>query len=521
MSPDPNQNPPPRPIWRRARPAFFVFCALALAGLFLLLSCPPLWRDYDGLIQISNRPNDMTLLQYPPAYPFFSRFHIFAAEIIGGWIHHTKTVINIRKAVTLNDAGLCALIISQQVALALALTYFAQICARGWKARLLIVVLLLSNASVFIPAQLISTEALSQSLLILFIALGFHLFRSERLSGWSCGAYALCLFGLIMTRHANAVFAMLLPLAYLLIGLLQRLRGSSVGGRPWKLAALFIALGFASIEASDLSTRLLCRVFDVEFRDISARGTSEKLGFVDEMTPPEREAFLAKLQTQTNDPVVKEAIPLLARHASWDKQREEIVAILRRESPQAEEQKLRVVADSYLEKVAGLFYATHNHYLLGDMTRDTWRAVAQTTAGDVAQYFLHTAAWSLDLYPTQPALDKRTHGLASCSPEARARIVALEENPWLRLWNWTPHGAILLVTSLATIFLLVRRTGEPSGLIYALATTVVSVVATILTFYFVNFQPRFTSIAGLLAFLSLGFVIGSLSKSPVQPGATS
>jgi len=502
----------PRRFWPGALPALAIFLAFALAVGFLLLKCPPLWRDYDGLIQISNRPNDMTILQYPPAYPFFSRMHIYAAEIISGWVHHTKTAIHIRKAVTLNDAGIYALIVSQQILLALALTYFTLVCALGWKGRLLVVLLLLSNAAIFLPAQLISTEALSQSLLVLFITLGFRLFRAERLAVWNCAAYALCLYGLIMTRHANAVFAALLPLCYFLAGL-----GGSCGGRTraWKLAALLAVIGFASIEASDLTTRLLCQIFDVEYREISARGTSEKLGFVDHMTAPEREAFLTQLQAQTSDPIIKEAIPLLARRAAWDKQREEIETLLLRASPDLSEAKLHVEADAYLDRVARLFYATHNHYLMMEMYQATWRTLGQATASDLTRYFLQTATWSLDLYPTQPSLDKRTHGLAVCSPEAKERIVAFEQNPWLRLWGWAPIGVFLLVGGLAAVFLLARRTGDPAALIYVVALIFVAVLSTFMTFYFVNYQPRFTSVPALFAFLNLSFVIGCISQPRV------
>jgi hypothetical protein len=495
-------------------PTLAIFLLFALVGAFLLLDCPPLWRDYDGLIQISNRPNDMTILQYPPAYPFFSRMHVYAAEIISGWVHHVKTAIHIRKAVTLNDAGIHALVVSQQLALALALTYFTLLGAPGWKGRLLIALLLISNAAIFIPAQLISTEALSQSLLVLFVALGLRLFRAERLSAWACGGYALVLIALILTRHANAVFAMLLPLAYFF--------ASFAGGRAraWKLAALYIGLGVVCILASDLATRALCHVFDVEYRNISARGTSEKLGFVDHMTPPERGAFLARLQAQASDPIVKEAIPLLARHAAWTEQREEIETLLRRTSPDLPEEKLHVAADAYLERVAGLFYATHNHYLLMEMNQATWRTLAQATAGDVSRYFLRTAAWSIDLYPTQASLDKRTHDLAVCSPAAKDRIVAFEQNPWLRLWDWAPNGAFLLLSALVSIALLFRGIGDAAAQRYAIAIGIVSVVSTVMTFYFVNYQPRFTSVVASFAFLSLGLVIGSVSGPRPQPAST-
>ena len=55
--------------WRgKALQVLCLFLFFLSAGLFVFANCPPLWRDYDGLIQISNRPGDLTVLQYPAAY---------------------------------------------------------------------------------------------------------------------------------------------------------------------------------------------------------------------------------------------------------------------------------------------------------------------------------------------------------------------------------------------------------------------------------------------------------------------
>jgi hypothetical protein len=51
---------------------------------------PAALADYDGLIRISSRAGEMTVLQYPTAYPLFSRLHVWAARIIEGKLHHKK-----------------------------------------------------------------------------------------------------------------------------------------------------------------------------------------------------------------------------------------------------------------------------------------------------------------------------------------------------------------------------------------------------------------------------------------------
>ena len=171
----------------------------------MFLTFPPIFRDHDGLIQIAGRPNDLTILQYPAAYPFFSRMHVYTAKIVDGWVHHHKTRIRLKDGVVLNDAGVSALMISQQVALAFALTVLVKNFARNLRTRWCMVLILVSNASLFITANLVSTEALSEVLVVALVALGLRLFETTPLPVGGVAAYALCLYVTLMTRHANAI----------------------------------------------------------------------------------------------------------------------------------------------------------------------------------------------------------------------------------------------------------------------------------------------------------------------------
>jgi hypothetical protein len=493
--------------WRgKALQVLCLFLFFLCAGLFVFANCPPLWRDYDGLIQISNRPGDMTVLQYPAAYPFFSRMHVWAAQIIQGRIHHKKTPIHIGKTVILNDAGINALILSQQTLFALALTAFVRNCARSRRAQWVIAILLVSNASLFVITNLISTEALAQVLVVAFVALGFRLFQVEGLPRRGLAAYGLCLYVSILTRHTNSIFAMLLPMACLFRIAMVWIRERKTTPFLWMQAAVFISAGFTCIAAANLTTRLICRAFDVPYRSISARATSERLGFVDRLPPQERADFIADLEGRADDPVVKEAIPILARTASWVHQRDEIQKILLRDSPSLDERTLTLRSDAYLDRVASLFFRSRNHQLVQETLNSMWRGLAETSAARVAEYYLKVGEWSVDLYASDPGMEKRTHGLASCSIESKNRIIAFAQNPWLKLWSWAPHGAILLGSSILALIFLFRKIGSPLGPLFALATAFTAAVATCLTFVLVNYIPRFTCVADLFAFLTLAMV---------------
>jgi hypothetical protein len=477
-------------------------------GTAVMLRCPPLWRDYDGLIQVTSHPNDMILLQYPAAYPFFSRLHIYTAEKIQGWLQHRKTSINVKRVVVLNDSGIRAMMISQQIILALALTALVWQGAQSLGGRWLMAAILASNASIFIMANLISTEALAVGLIIALAAISVRLFRDAR---WSIGgivAYTLCLYAAIMTRHLNSILAMLLPVAFILRFVVEWICTRRMDVGLAQRIGVFVLLGLVCIGGDRVTTRLLCRVFHVEYRDISARATAERLGFVKMMPATEREAFLADLEKKSDDPVVKEAIPLLARPASWVQQREEILKILERESPGADAEGLKVKADAYLDRVTRLFFQTHSRYLVRDTLDSFWHSLGGTTATDVTMFYLKDGAWSIDLYASHPEYARKTSALAACSPAAKDRIAGFEANPWLRLWAWAPHGLVLLIGTVLALVFLVARVGDPAVPIFALAAAITAVTATCLTFVMTNYGARFTTVADIFAFVALSLVAG-------------
>ena len=492
-----------RPVgrWRQLRRPLLVFLAFCLPAAFLLFRSPPLWRDYDGLIQIATRPGDMTLLQYPPAYPAFSRLHIYAAQKLGWGRVGPKTRIDLGRNVTLNDPGLRALLVTQQLALTAACTAFVCMAARSRRATAAATLLLLLNAAIFLPAQLISTEALSQSLLVGFAALGLRLVRAAAVAWWEYALYGLLLLLLVLTRHANAVFAGIAPLAFIGFGLRARGTAGVWSRMPWRQILALTVIGILSIEAADGTTRLCCRAFAVPYRETGMRGPSEKLGFVELMPPERRAAFIAGLQARAADPVVREAIPLLAKKAGWGDQRLEIERILRRDHPAWSDETVGVQADAYLGLVVAAYYRTLDPCLVRETLHHVWIVLAHSNPASVCNYYFLVAEQSVELYRAEPWMTKLTQGLSACSEEARTRIESLRHGRWFTL-PLPPHGVILLLAGIGALTLLVRQ-GDYRRCWFALGLVTIAVVALLLTFSFVHFEMRFASVPNLLGYLAL------------------
>src|SRR5205814_205728 len=149
-----------------------LLCALALSSgsLVVMLNLPVLWRDYDGFGQITAPPGHLTILAFPPLYPFLSRLPVLFVSALSGLAHPHSLEININRPVLLNNLGLVLLVGAQQLALLFALALLVVKCSRRPLVRCVIIVVLLCHPVLFVIAQFVSSEALATILAITLIA---------------------------------------------------------------------------------------------------------------------------------------------------------------------------------------------------------------------------------------------------------------------------------------------------------------------------------------------------------------
>src|SRR4029077_12523450 len=154
-----------------------LFCALALSplSLVIMLKFPVLWRDYDGLGQITAPPGHLIILAQPPLYPFLSRLPILFVSALSGFAHPHLFEININRPVLLNNLGLGLLVTAQHLALLFALALLVVTCSRRALVRCVIIIVLLCHPVLFVIAQFVSSEALATILAIAVIAIAVHL----------------------------------------------------------------------------------------------------------------------------------------------------------------------------------------------------------------------------------------------------------------------------------------------------------------------------------------------------------
>src|SRR5437764_9958861 len=124
-----------------------LLCAVGLSpgSLVVMLNFPVLWRDYDGLGQMTAPPGHLIILAQPPLYPFLSRLPVLFVSALSGLAHPHSLEINIHRPVLLNNLGLVLVVAAQQLALLFALALLVVKCSRRPPVRAAIIVVLLCH----------------------------------------------------------------------------------------------------------------------------------------------------------------------------------------------------------------------------------------------------------------------------------------------------------------------------------------------------------------------------------------
>ena len=497
-----------RGSWRRLFAKETLLCALALlpGSIFVFASLPPLWRDSDSLAQIAAPPGHVNLLQFPALYPFVSRLPLL---LVSGWntlLQAQPPHLDRNANVALNDGGIYLLIVAQHVALIFALALFVVTAAQSWWRRALLILSALATPLLFLSAQLISSEALGVILTILLFTIALHLFRHDRCDGPTITAFGICLYLNIMTRHVSAVYAVLLPLGCLCawIG-----ADKEIHRGWWRKTCLAVFAGIAAILFAHATTFLLCAVFKEPYRSIVSRTAIYRLDQIDQLPRPERDAFIQQLQNKTSDPLTKEAIPLLLEvKGYWGRSLYELDRLIKTHYPPMSPKKRKQRADEYLDEICRLYYGAAPAFLLADMKWAIGAALTQATAAQVTHAFLTTGVDSLRFYRETDRPRAQTEHLATCSPEAEARIVSFAAHDSLGIFDRIPCGWLLLASVMAaTAFALWGRFPHSSLIaIYALVAT--DLLLMIGTFIVSAYAERQVLPECIFVFASVAIVLG-------------
>ena len=497
--------------WRRIFARETLLCALALlpGSIFVFAQLPPLWRDTDSFGQLTLPPGQFTILQFPALYPFLSRLPLLLVSGLTSLYRGTSLHINPAAHVILNDGGLDLLIIAQHLALIFALALFVVTVARGIARRTLVVLLALLTPVLFLSAQLLSSEALGVVLMIFLLVGAFHILRSGTDDWPTLTLFGICLYLNIMTRHVSAVFAALLPLGFLCAFVRPR-----DGTRQlWRKFLRAVVIGLLAICFSYATTFFLCLVFREPYRSTMSRTAVYRLDEIDALPPAERAAFIRELQEKANDPLIRDAIPIILQAKGyWSRSLTEIERLIEARYPPMRVRDRRKMADDYLTKIISLFYSSRPPFLIKNTVTAISNSFVQTKADDVSRVFLNIGVVSLQVFREGKRTAGATAGLTSCSPQAAQRITAFANHHWFRIFNAIPCGVLLIGSTAVAILLTFAKRFPPWRLQALGAILMTNLLLMIGTFAISPYSERQLLPSCVFVFASLALLLGGVGQ---------
>ena len=294
-------------------------------SIWMLSVIPPLWRDIDAYIQVTQPPGAQTILQYGPLYCLVARIPLYFGYAIdclraGNPVPPVAFLLH----PTLTDSGVLALLLSQHVALCCSAFYLISVASRLFLVRLLLAGVWAVNPLFYTFAHCVGSETLSMILLLLFGATGIRIISHRRKvprTEWLL--FGLLLWLSILTRHLNALLAMLMPVTFFLLSAhwltvtaftrskLMR-RGQRLRARQGlQKAAVTLVIGLSCIVLANVSLRGLCYAAHIPYQFQAGFTFLWRLEFLARLPPETANEFLDRIARDISAPDVKKVISQL------------------------------------------------------------------------------------------------------------------------------------------------------------------------------------------------------------------
>jgi hypothetical protein len=324
---------------RQGALAFFFSC---LVSLYLFAVLPPTWNGGDSEVQL-NSDIHVTIPHFPPGYVLPIRY---LSYLTSGRMASTMDCLPL-----VSTRLVYAIIGAQHLLLAFAIaTFVGAIAETWWHGVLAVAVLALGPFHLYNHG--IFTEGPTISLLLIVLAAAYRYYAGKGLSTKWLWLYYGALFGLILLRHSNIVFAVLLPA----LCLLAVVRSGQRRERVWRLGKHTLGM-VATILLAQATFLMCCICYDVTYRSIMGRAVTHKIYTDLELADAEtKECLIHRLQAATDNTVVKEAIPLVIHGKQpWFGTLQALQRLIVEQHGPLPSQATIVLADKLLNKVAWLY----------------------------------------------------------------------------------------------------------------------------------------------------------------------
>ena len=308
---------------------FLKDCALLLClfapSAWMIATVPPLWRDSDAYLQLIHHPLVTTFWGHGPAYCYLAKIPLFLGEHWERWQGIVSTPSEPGLS-ALTDTGVWLLILMQHVALGAAAFYFIRSISCFFWIRLALALLWASNALFYTFAHCTGSETLSLILLVVLVAKGLRLIKSRREPRWTDWyLFAITLCFSLLSRHANVMLVVLLPVAFVLTWAQNRVAGRvsfseterrwrrALGARQLRQATVALAVGLACAAVANALPHYLARKAKLPPHSRIGHTLLWRLQFLKTLPAPERAALLQKVANRARSAETRQLVALLGQ----------------------------------------------------------------------------------------------------------------------------------------------------------------------------------------------------------------
>jgi len=282
----------------------------------MIATIPPLWRDADAYTQLTQPPLVSVFWNHSPAYCYLAKVPLYLGEQLERWQHNEPPPRLISSQPALTDTGVQILIVTQHLALGLAVFLFITAVTSLFWVRLALCLAWASNAVPYTFAHCVGSETLGLILALLLAWHALRLVQSENEPSWKDWYwFAVILLLCILSRDLNLALLALLPLTFLISWLLKGIAGQKyprAGRAPYlRHAITAVAIGLTCIFLEDSIEQNLARKTRLHPHSRIGFTFFWRLHFLGELSAESRTAVLQKVKARAPTERVRYLITLL------------------------------------------------------------------------------------------------------------------------------------------------------------------------------------------------------------------
>jgi hypothetical protein len=499
-----------------------LFLCLLAPSAWMIATIPPLWRDVDAYVQLTQDPRITTFGGHAPAYGYVAKIPLFLGEQWERW-RGIAVVVPGSGLSTLTDTGVWLLIIAQHLALAGSALYFIRAITRLFWIRLALAVGWASNPLFYTFAHCLGSETLGLILIVLFVAKGLKLIQRHDQARWTDWyVFAIGLWLCLLSRQVNALLILLLPGAFLLSSIQnlissylaaddeQRHRWHRLGTRNFQQALIAIAVGISCVVIAGSLTQTLARKTRLHPHSRMGYTFLFRLQFLKELPPPERTTLLKKILARASSNDARQLITLLDQmheegaNSSPQAFTERAAALLYPSKTPIPWEKL----DERLNEMAFAFLLFPPPGLR-QAARTDFATALKTSASEIIDNLFETTGYFFEHRNEMPACAPLVT-FRDSSAETISRIPA--ENFYFYLWRGATPGKLLLLCFFSLLLLLViarwKRVNVTAISAFGIALVAAGLLITATNSLLTEFLPRFVLPIWQLLVLSFSIFVG-------------